>query len=149
MSWLSKALAKLKRKKNNEKVGETTAECPLKETGLLVMVMRGSNGEPFEGATVNIAGQGTGASHSKKTDNLKVALFKPIEPDTYDIDVTLPEEFADDYEAPRNRTTERPVRVVPHPHRQDGPVRRSEGQRVLVGSSGPKTTKIWTESRSR
>ena len=121
MSWLSKALAKLKKKKNNEKVGETTSECPLKETGLLVMVMRGSNGEPFEGATVDIAGQGTGASHSKKTDNLKVALFKPVEPDTYDIDATLPEEFADDYEAPETEQKSVPsgscpihiVRTVP------------------------------------
>ena len=91
MSWITDAFAKAKKALGFKDAGEPTQKCPLAETGLIVAVgrqnLKTAMDEPVEGAIVDIAGK---SPFSKKTNQDGVASFKPVEPDTYTIKVTVP-----------------------------------------------------------
>ncbi len=97
MSWLSKAYEKVKKSFGKKDAESAKEKCPKKETGLLVVVLRKENRRPIEKAAVLIKGK-TGSS--KRTDKDGIAFFKPLEPDAYEIDVTLPRDMSEDYEKP-------------------------------------------------
>lgn len=97
MSWFKKAIDKVKSAFGNKNAGQSTQKCPLEETGLLVVVLREKDRQPIEGAVVLLKGK---TSPNKKSDKDGIALFKPLDPDTYDIDVTLPRGMSGDYEKP-------------------------------------------------
>jgi len=98
MSWLSKALAKIKKNFGKKDAGCAKEKCPLKETGLLVVLLRKENRKPIEKAPVLIKGK---TNSNRKTDKDGIALFKPVDPDTYEVDVTLPRDMSNDYEKPK------------------------------------------------
>ena len=97
MSWLDKAWGKIANAFGNKSAGGSKEKCPLEETGLAVIVMRVDGNEPVQGAIVDIKGK---TPFSKKTDDVGLALFKPVEPDNYGIKVTLPKNLADTHEEP-------------------------------------------------
>ena len=97
MSWLSKAYEKVKKSFGKKDAESAKEKCPKKDTGLLVVVLRKENRKPIEKAAVLIKGK-TGSS--KRTDKDGIAFFKPVEPDAYEIDVTLPRDMSEDYEKP-------------------------------------------------
>ena len=97
MNWLTTALNKIKKAFSKKDAGSSKGKCHLAETGLLVAVVRGDNRRIVKDADVMIDGA---SGTNKKTDNDGLALFKPLEPDTYKINVTLPGHMADSFEKP-------------------------------------------------
>ena len=97
MDWLKKALKKVKKSFGRKGTGKSKQKCPLAETGLLVVVVREDNRRVVKEAIVDIQGK---TPFNKKTGNDGLALFKPLEPDTYTIRVTLPGHMTDDFEEP-------------------------------------------------
>ncbi len=97
MSWLTKASEKIKKAFSKKDTGKSKQKCPLLKTGLLVAVVRGDNRRVVKDADVIIDGA---SGTNKKTDKDGLALFKPIEPDTYKINVTLAGHMADSFEEP-------------------------------------------------
>lgn len=95
MGLLSDILAKTKKAFSSKKAAQSTEDCPLKQTGILVTVVRQENNQTIAGAIVDIIGK---SPFTKKSDPDGVALFKPVEPDKYQIDITLPADIKDDYE---------------------------------------------------
>ncbi|MCF6281482.1 MAG: hypothetical protein L3J28_04590 [Candidatus Polarisedimenticolaceae bacterium] len=95
MGWLSNALKKIKKSFGSKGVGSSETECPLKETGLLVVVVQKHNRETLAGAVVGI--EGKSPSH-KQSDKDGLALFKPLEPGAYKISVDLPSALKENYE---------------------------------------------------
>ena len=69
----------------------------MKESGLLVVVLRESDRAPVENALVLIQGA---TSATKKTGKDGIAFFKPVDPGSYTINVTLPSDIARDYVKP-------------------------------------------------
>lgn len=96
--WLDNAIAAAKSALGFGDTPEPTTPCPLLNTALVVVVIRKDNNKPVENATVNITGPTPGG---KPTDKQGLARFKPVDPGTYDIDVTIPENIKDEYEPPQ------------------------------------------------
>lgn len=101
MKWLKKARNKIKKVFGKKDTGSSKGKCPLAETGLLVAVVRVDNRRGVKGAIVDIQGK---TPFNKKTDDDGLALFKPLEPDTYKIEVTLPDSLDDTFIKPQGRT---------------------------------------------
>jgi len=101
MNILSKAYAKVKAAFGNSSVGSSTQACPPVENGLLVVVLRKADRRPVKNAPVAIKGA-TGAAMT--TDKDGIALFKPVDPGDYEINVTLPRDISQDYEKPDSAT---------------------------------------------
>ncbi len=95
MGIFSNVLEKVKKKFKSKKAGDSVETCPLKETGLLVNVIRADDRQYVEGAKVELSGP---VSQHKQTDSDGIALFKPTEPGTYNIDTTLPTSMDDTHQ---------------------------------------------------
>ncbi len=97
MGFFQDALNRVKKAFGSKGTGESTQPCPLKETGLLVVVVRDDNHAAVTGAGVDIKGK---TPFKKQSDNQGIALFKPVEPDTYSVTATLPSSIKDDFSPP-------------------------------------------------
>ncbi|MCI2285435.1 hypothetical protein L3081_21150 [Colwellia sp. MSW7] len=110
MGLLSDILAKTKKAFSSKKVAQSTEECPLKKTGVLVTVVKQENNQTIADATVDISGK---SPFTKKSDPDGVALFKPVEPDDYKIDITLPAAIKDDYDIVETQSQSVPLGSCP------------------------------------
>ena len=97
MNILKKAYEKVKKAFSKSEAGGTKQDCPLKESGLLVVVLRESDRAPVKNALVLIQGA---TSATKKTGKDGIAFYKPVDPGSYTINVTLPSDIARDYVKP-------------------------------------------------
>ncbi|HUT47256.1 MAG TPA: hypothetical protein VMX36_13310 [Sedimentisphaerales bacterium] len=101
MDWLKKALKKVEKSFGRKDKSKSKQKCPIAETGLLVAVVRTDNRRVVKEAIVDIQGK---TLFNKKTDDDGLALFKPLEPDTYKIEVTLPDSLDDTFIKPQEKT---------------------------------------------
>ena len=97
MGFFKDALDKVKKAFGSKDTGGSTQPCPLKETGLAVVVVREDTQEAIADAIVDIKGK---SPFHKKSDAQGVALFKPVEPDTYSVTATLPNSIKKDFSPP-------------------------------------------------
>lgn len=97
MGFFLDALNKVKKAFGSKSTEGSTQPCPLKETGLLVMVVRDDTQAAIPEAIVDIKGK---APFHKKSDSEGIALFKPVEPDTYTVTATLPSSLKNDLTPP-------------------------------------------------
>lgn len=110
MGLLSDILAKTKKAFSSKKADQSTEDCPLKKTGVLVTVVKQENNQTIADAIVDISGK---SPFTKKSDPDGVALFKPVEPDTYEINITLPADIKDDYEIVETQSQSVPLGSCP------------------------------------
>jgi len=97
VSWLSKALGRVKQAFGTKKAHGTVEECPIKRTGLLVVVLREEDRTPVDQALVMAEGIDCESKHSDKDG---MALFKPLPAGEYDIRTELPEAMVKSYVKP-------------------------------------------------
>lgn len=97
MTNLAQALKKVNKELGSRKVNGSCQKCQKKATGLIVLVVKRHNEEMVARATVDIKGK---KPYNKKTDGKGIAKFKPVDPDTYSVNVTLPTSLANDFEKP-------------------------------------------------
>ena len=97
MGLFGRALSRVKRSFGKKKAKGTVEKCPIKRTGLLVLVLREEDRGPVEDASLMVKGKSI-AGQSSDQDGM--ALFKPLPAGTYDIETTLPEEMAESHLKP-------------------------------------------------
>jgi hypothetical protein len=95
MDWLEKAIKTVKGALGFKDTSKPTQQCPLKKTGLIVVVLREDTRRPIEAARVNLTGP---ANQSKPTDKDGLAQFRMLMPANYTIRVALPDRIKDDFE---------------------------------------------------
>ncbi len=101
MSWLTKAFDKISEAFGSKSAGGSEEECPLKKTGLLVAALYKHDRQPAADVIIDIKGQ---TPFNKKTDTDGLAMFKPVEPDTYTIESILSDDHIGDFKAPDSKT---------------------------------------------
>jgi hypothetical protein len=105
MSWLEKALEKAKKAFSKKETDSSKESCPIKKTGLLIVVMRQDTREAISNAKVDISGP---TKQSKPGNSDGVAQFSMLMPGSYEIKVTLPAKIMDlpkeDFEEPEIET---------------------------------------------
>lgn len=94
--------AKVQKQLASRNVSSSCEKCMKKATGLIVLVVKRHNNEMLARATVDVKGKEPSSKKpsSKKTNKSGISKFKPIDHDTYNIDVTLPTSLANDFEKP-------------------------------------------------
>jgi len=97
MSKLAEASQKAEEYATNRQAKGAKQKCPLKQTGIIVLVMRGDNEEMIKDVDVALKGPKAG---KKSTDRDGMAKFDERKAGTYTITSTLPKALKKDYAEP-------------------------------------------------
>jgi hypothetical protein len=102
MSWADQALASVGKQTSNQDVGQATEPCPLIKAALLVGVVRLDTREAVTDVKVVVKGPTAGAKSTSGKHG--TALFEPVDPGAYVVQVTLSGEAAETFEKPTDET---------------------------------------------